>query len=205
MADEDHADAGLGVERLDRLDDTLTPAKIEVGRGFIEQEQFRLLRHGTGDDGLALFASGDLTESAGGQRSQAKPLNPLVHGLPVVAGERMKQSGARGAADGHHFPHRQRKFAAGRQQLRHVANPAAESRQRRTAQAAHVFPQHCDFALRERRQAETGAKQGGLARPVRTHERNHAARLDAQMLHLKQATAGGVDGEAADFEGCRNH
>src|SRR5829696_5354913 len=64
MRDVDHGDADLGAERVDQGGERLLGARVDTGRGLVEDQQFGLRRQRLGDERSLPLAAGEVGEGA---------------------------------------------------------------------------------------------------------------------------------------------
>ena len=207
VADEDHAHAGSPRRAFRRFrTDAFAPPEVQVGGGFVEQQQLRLLGHGAGDDGLALLAAGNLAEGAvrQGRRSPAaRSIGPRFASRRAGADGR-DQHGRCGQ-----WPRLRARSAAV-----HCGRGAVAARNR-SAVEARPGPRRArtDTPVPK----TVTSPRVGEARPRHVRSRvvlpapfgpMSATKLpdcDPEVPDFEQAAPPGVDREAVELDGCRCH
>ncbi|MCY1291882.1 hypothetical protein D9M70_410860 [compost metagenome] len=170
MGDQD----GAGAARLEDLADLVAepPAQfaVEVGEGFVEQQQLRLRRQRTGQGHALLLAAGQLVGVAARQCAELDQLQQLAgDALPVGM-----LADAEGDVVGHGQVREQRIV------LEHHADPPLLRRQGE-AGAGDDLAAELDLALVHRLETGDGAQRGGLAAAGGAEQAADVAGVEVQV------------------------
>jgi hypothetical protein len=173
VGDEDEGDAGLGLNRFQLFAHGLAQLQIERGKGFVEQQYFRVRCQGAGEGDALLLATGQLRRLAIGEASHLHQREHLQHALGDL---RFVQ----------HLAHRLRFEAEGQvlgdghvREQRNAGTPVDRALERRAV--GDVFAVQQDLAFGRKLEAGDHPQQGGLAAAGRAEQGEEFVVADVQI------------------------
>ena len=168
---------------------------IEICRGLVQQNEFRLNRQAARDHHALALTAGERIDRAPAQFRNTAPLHRLFDGLAIRRGRALESPAMRVPAHGDDLGYRERKIQP--VVLRHEGNPLRDGTPSQRAERLSV---QGDRALRDGPDSGQGAQQRTLPAAVGTRDGHNDAGFHPQIHAIENSASAASDGDSASFE-----